>query len=99
MEGFEAVAAGRDQKRAGLVRGERADLLLLALRQPDTLGGVAWDKAVGDRLVERLLQHAVHLADRGATQAPFELLAVEVAHVDRGEGLELGAPKAGTICG
>ena len=35
----------------------------------------------------------MHLAHRGAAQAAVELLAVEVAHVDRGEGLELDTPQ------
>ena len=55
VKGFEAVAAGCVQKRAGLVGGERPDLLLLALGQFDALGGVAGYQAVGDRLIEGFL--------------------------------------------
>ena len=86
VEGFEAVAL-RAPRTASLTcsGGQRSHLFPAYLRRLDGLGGVARDKAVRDGLLERLVERDVDVLDGARRESGIKLLAVESAHVGRGQ--------------
>src|SRR5215208_464552 len=61
VEGFEPVAPHGLEQHLHLLCGQRLYLLFPDLWWPDSLGGVARNEAVGDGLLERLVQSDVDI--------------------------------------
>jgi hypothetical protein len=89
IEGSEAVTLRGLEQCLHLVRTQRSYLFAPYLRRLDDLSGVARDEAVGDGLLERLVKSDMDVLDGARRESIIKLLAVESAHVGRGEVLEL----------
>jgi hypothetical protein len=61
VEGFEPVATNLPEQHLHLLCGQRSYLLLPDLWRLDRFCGIAWDEAVGDGLLESLVEGDVDI--------------------------------------
>jgi hypothetical protein len=89
VESFEAISLGRIEQYPCLFCGQGSHFFSPYLWRLDSLSGVAWNKPVGDSLLERLVKCDVDVLDSARRESRIKLLAIESAHVGRGQVLEL----------
>jgi hypothetical protein len=89
VESFKAISLGRIEQYPYLFRGQGPHFFSLYLWRLDSFGGVARDKPVPDSLLERLVKRDVDVLDGAGRESGIKLLAIESAHVGRGQVLEL----------